>query len=91
MILEHLFVVRGMDELLLRSCILEICFVQISEHHVAEGEVCSWQRPGELIPSGRLRDHGVWHRAGRELSHGDGHRDSGAGIGPEVLLIRCTH
>ena len=48
---------------------------------------CSWQRPGEIIPSGRLRDHGVWHRAGRELSHGEGHIDLGAGIGPEVLLL----
>ena len=30
--------------------------------------ICSWQRPEEIIPSGRLRDHEDRHWAGRELS-----------------------
>ncbi|KAM2985455.1 hypothetical protein FF2_005856 [Malus domestica] len=68
------------------------CCSASSEHHVAWGEdLVLALRPGEIIPSGRLRDHGDWHWAGRELSHGEGHRDLGAGIGPGDIIIRCTH
>ena len=48
----------------------------------------------EIIPSGRLRDHGDWHRAGRELSLVMANRDLGAGIGPRSyyysVILTCS-